>query len=303
MTVNWGDGTTPDSLPGTATSDTHVYTSTISTSQSFTITVTATNSAGPGSGTTTEVVNDQPPVVTVSSITPPSPFVGESVTVSFTATDPDGTVASISVNWGDGTALDSLPGTAISDTHVYSVGGTFTMIITATDNSGSTGQASGSITTVLVGVPTVTVNSPTPNPATTGQTVTVIFTVSSTASVTGITVNWGDGTTPDSLAGTATSDTHTYISTGNAKSQIFTIVVTATNSAGPGSGTTTETVNDQSPTVSIVSILPNPIACQARQSRIHMSIWSGAPSRSSLLQLTTAVQRARLQDRLRLPFQ
>jgi PKD repeat protein len=262
--VNWGDGTT-NTLPGTATSDTHVYASTgTAKSQTFTITVMATNSAGPGSGTTTEVVNDRPPVVTTSSVVPVSPFVGQLVTVSFTATDPDGTISSISVNWGDGTALDTLAGTATSDMHTYSIAGTFTLTVSATDNSGSTGQATNSVTTAVpVGVPTVTVNTPTPNPANTGATVTVTFSVSSTATVTGITVNWGDGTTPDSLAGTAVSDMHIYTSTGNAMSKTFTITVTATNSAGHGSGTTTETVNDRSPLASFTFTPTSPSAGQA----------------------------------------
>src|SRR5205807_8574835 len=109
ITVNWGDGTAADNLAGTARSDSHVYTSTGAVkSKTFTITVTATNGAGPGSGTTTEVVNDRPPVVTISSITPPSPFVGQSVTVSFSATAPDGSanpISLITVNWGgDGRA-------------------------------------------------------------------------------------------------------------------------------------------------------------------------------------------------------
>src|SRR5437667_7805886 len=231
ITVNWGDGTAADNLAGTARSDSHVYTSTGAVkSKTFTITVTATNGAGPGSGTTTEVVNDRPPVVTISSITPPSPFVGQSVTVSFSATDPDGSanpISLITVNWGgDGTAPDSLNGTATSDSHIYRAVGPFTIAVTATDNSGSTGQATGSVTIAGSAVPTVTVNSPTPNPATINQTVPVTFTASSTTTVTGITVNWGDGTTPDSLAGTATSDTHTYASTGSVKSQTFTITVT-----------------------------------------------------------------------------
>src|SRR5438552_12956235 len=161
ITVNWGDGTAADNLAGTARSDSHVYTSTGAVkSKTFTITVTATNGAGPGSGTTTEVVNDRPPVVTISSITPPSPFVGQSVTVSFSATDPDGSanpISLITVNWGgDGTAPDSLIGTATSDSHIYSVVGTFTIAVTATDNSGSTGQATGSVTIAGSAVPTVT---------------------------------------------------------------------------------------------------------------------------------------------------
>jgi len=260
ITVNWGDGTAADNLAGTARSDSHVYTSTGTVkSKTFTITVTATNSAGPGSGTTTEVVNDLLPVVTISSVAPTSPCVGQSVTVSFASTDPDGTVASNVVSWGDGTAVDNLPGTATSDTHTYTVGGTFAFSVTATDNSGSTGQGTGSITTVLAGcVPTVTVNNPTPNPASTGTSITVMFTVSSQTPVTGIILNWGDGTARDTLAGTATSDTHIYTSTGSLKTQIFTITVTATNDAGPGSGTSSETINDQPPTVTISSVSPNP---------------------------------------------
>src|SRR5438093_1213974 len=259
ITVNWGDGTAADNLAGTARSDSHVYTSTGTVkSKTFKMTVTATNSAGPGSGTTTEVVNDLLPVVTISSVAPTSPCVGQSVTVSFASTDPDGTVASNVVSWGDGTAVDNLPGTATSDTHTYTVGDAFAFSVTATDDSGSTGQGTGSITTVLAGcVPTVTVNTPTPNPVSTGQLVTVTFTVTSTSTVNGVTVNWGDGTT-NTLLGTVTMDSHTYASTGNVKSATFTITVTATNSAGPGSGTTTEVVNDLPPAVTVSNVSPNP---------------------------------------------
>ena len=260
ITIDWGDGTVPDSLAGTATSGMHTYSSTgATTSHIFTIKVTATNSAGQGSGQTTETVNDRPPTVTISSVTPPSPTVGQPVTVSFTTSDPDGTVNSISVDWGDGTTPDALAGTATSDIHTYTVACSCKVTITATDNSGSTGQATTTITTVVpVGVPTVTVNTPTPNPADTGTPVTVSFTVSSTVTVTGITVDWGDGTTADILAGTATSDMHTYASTGTSTSHVFTITVTATNSAGPGTGQTTETINDRPPGVTISNVAPNP---------------------------------------------
>jgi PKD repeat protein len=86
------------------------------------------------------------------------------------------------------------------------------------------------------GPPVVTISNIAPNPATTGQIVTVTFTVSSTATITGLTVNWGDGTT-NTLATTAASDSHSYATAGS-----FTVTVTATNSAGPGSATIQETV-------------------------------------------------------------
>src|SRR3989449_1965191 len=259
VTVNWGDGTTSDSLPGTARSDTHVYGSTGTTkTRTFTVMVTATNSAGPGSGTASETVNDRPPVTTVSGVSPKPVPVGQTVTVTFSTTDPDGAISSFSVNWGDGTTPDSLPGTATSDTHAYGSGGNFTITVTATDNSGSTGSGTISETVSAPLAPTVNITSVTPNPANTGAIVTVTFTISSTLPVTSIAVYSGDRTTPDSLAATPTSDTHVYASTGNSKSQIFTITVSATNSAGTGSASTQETVNDRGPTVTITGVAPNP---------------------------------------------
>jgi PKD repeat protein len=72
------------------------------------------------------------------------------VTVTFTATDPDGTIASISVNWGDSTTPDTLSGSATFDTHTYATTGSFTITVTATDNSGSTGSATKTETVTSV---------------------------------------------------------------------------------------------------------------------------------------------------------
>src|SRR5437667_2116444 len=152
ITVNWGDGTAADNLAGMARSDSHVYTSTGAVkSKTFTITVTATNGAGPGSGTSSETINDQPPTVTISGVSPNPANTGQLVTVSFTGSDIDGSISSIGVNWGDGTPTHSLAGTATSDTHSYTATGTFTIMIVATDNSGSTGQVTGSVN---VNIPT-----------------------------------------------------------------------------------------------------------------------------------------------------
>jgi hypothetical protein len=97
-----------------------------------------------------ETVNDLPPVVTITNVSPNPANTGQLVTVTFTATDPDGTVSSISVDWGDTTTPDSLAGSAISDTHTYSSRGPFTITVTAKDNSGSTGFATTSETITSV---------------------------------------------------------------------------------------------------------------------------------------------------------
>jgi hypothetical protein len=125
-------------------------------SQTFTITVTATNSAGPGQATTTETVNDRPPVVTITNVSPNPANTGQLVTATFASTDPDGTIASISVNWGDSTTPDTLSGSATSDTHTYASSGSFTITVTATDNSGSTGLATA--TETVTPVTTIPVN-------------------------------------------------------------------------------------------------------------------------------------------------
>src|SRR5438094_10072593 len=120
-------------------------------------------------------------------------------------------MSSITVNWCAGSTPDILTGTARTDTHTYGSANTFTITVTAVDNSGSTGQGTGSATVQTpVSPPTVSVNNPTPNSTVTGQIVTITFTVSSTVPVTGVTVNWGDGTSVDSLPGNSTPDIHVY---------------------------------------------------------------------------------------------
>ena len=171
-------------------------------------------------------VTDRPPTVNISSVTPNPALTGQTVTVTFTTSDPDGTVSSISVNWGDGTTPSSLPGTATSATHSYANTGnalsqTFTITVTATDNSGSTGSANTSETVndrppvaVIAGPSTATVNT------------SVTFDGSGSTDPDGSVVSWawmfGDGAT-----GSGSVVTHTYTSTGT-----FNVTLTVTDNSG-----------------------------------------------------------------------
>jgi PKD repeat protein len=130
--------------------DTHTYANTgNSQSESFTINATATDNSGSTSTVLkTETVNDQPPSVSLASLSANYVETGQIVTMNFSATDLDGNISSINVNWGDGSAPDMLSGLAKSDTHSYTRAGSFTIIITATDNSGSTTHVSSSPITV-----------------------------------------------------------------------------------------------------------------------------------------------------------
>jgi hypothetical protein len=249
--VNFGDGSSSCTGPFT-----HTYSTGGTASKSFTITANSTDAAGlTGSVTTSIMVNDLKPTVTIISVSPSPALVGQTVSVGFTAADDEG-IARTCVSFGDGS---SACGTSPQN-HSYSTSGGFTITVNATDVAGLAFTVTSSETVDLsIAVPTVSVNAPSPDPALTGQTVTLTWTVSSTATVTGVSVDWGDATSPDSLAGSATSDTHVYASTGNLKSETFTIKISATNSAGSGSGETSETVNDRAPTVTITSTTPNPV--------------------------------------------
>ncbi|TMK42610.1 MAG: PKD domain-containing protein [Actinobacteria bacterium] len=84
----------------------------------------------------------------------PNP-VSPNTPVSFTGTasDPDGTIASYSWNFGDGSA----PATGQTVTHAYANPGNYTVTLTVTDNGGQTGTANH--------VVTVTAPAPAPAPA------------------------------------------------------------------------------------------------------------------------------------------
>jgi PKD repeat protein len=130
--------------------DTHTYASTGSSkSESFTINATAIdNSGSTNTVLKTETVNDQPPNVSPASLSANHVETSQTVIVNFSAVDSDGTISSISVNWGDGSAPDIFAGSATSDTHSYTRAGSFTIIITGTDNSGSTTHVPSSPITV-----------------------------------------------------------------------------------------------------------------------------------------------------------
>jgi len=97
----------------------------------FTVTLTVSGPAGEDTKTKQIVVSNAPPLPSFS-YNPPNPL--ENQSVSFDAsysTDPDGSISSYAWNFGDGST-----GSGKVVQHAYSSEGTYTVVLTVTDNDG-----------------------------------------------------------------------------------------------------------------------------------------------------------------------
>ncbi len=143
-------------------------------------------------------------------------FTTTGLTASFTdtSTDSDGTIASRSWNFGDGTTS-----TASNPSKTYATGGTYTVVLTATDNAGAASSKTSPVTVVVPNVP------PTANFTFAATDLTVAFTDTSTDSdgtIASRSWNFGDGTTS-----TVTNPSKTYAGSGT-----YTVTLTVTDNSG-----------------------------------------------------------------------
>jgi len=89
----------------------------------------------------------------VASANPTSAAIGQSIAFDGTASsDPDGTIVSYAWDFGDGAQA-----TTATANHAYAAAGTFIARLTVTDNSGSIGTASVTITIADVTAPTISI--------------------------------------------------------------------------------------------------------------------------------------------------
>ncbi|KPJ63588.1 hypothetical protein AMK68_03620, partial [candidate division KD3-62 bacterium DG_56] len=75
------------------------------------------------------------------SMTPPTAASGETISFDSQATDPDGTVASVSWDFGDGET-----GTGLTTSHAYASPGTYAVSAIVTDNEGAMARCDASVT-------------------------------------------------------------------------------------------------------------------------------------------------------------
>jgi hypothetical protein len=229
---DFGDGST-----GSGATTSHSYS--IAGTYGVKLNVTD-NSGSTGVATQTITITDRPPIV-APTLSSPTLTPGQTVIITINTSDPDGTIAITTVNWGDGTS-DTISGPPSTDSHSYSLpngtpSATYTITVTVHDNSGLTAAATPSVT--VNDRPPVITWTPPPTTTSAGQAVTL--TVSSSdpdGTVTGVTVNWGDGKV-DTLTPGTTTDSHTYSLSSSSPSATYTITVTAVDNSGSTKTATT----------------------------------------------------------------
>ena len=126
---NFGDGT-PAASGATAS---HTY----GAAGTYTVTLTVTDNAGATATATTTVNVQRAPTAAFIATCDVSACSFDAAASS----DPDGTIASYSWNFGDGTPA----GSGATASHTYATPGDYTVTLTVTDDDGATGSASQSV--------------------------------------------------------------------------------------------------------------------------------------------------------------
>ena len=152
---DFGDGST-----GSGATPTHSYS--IAGTYAAKLNVTD-NSGSTQVSTQTVTITDRPPAISLTqSSTTAAP--GQAVIITISASDPDGTIATTTVNWGDGTT-DTISGPPTTDSHTYSLpsgspSATYTITVTVHDNNGSTMSVTSEPITVQPVQPSSNVSFP-----------------------------------------------------------------------------------------------------------------------------------------------
>jgi 6-phosphogluconolactonase (cycloisomerase 2 family) len=134
-TINWGDGTTPQTVSGNPPSVAHTY---AQGPNGFVISATASDKDGTytAGNTVAVVVNAVPPTLTMSG--PSSLTEGSTYTLNLhTSGDPDNDPLKWLINWGDGSSMTVNDPPAAPPTHQYAQGGQkYFITVEGTDENG-----------------------------------------------------------------------------------------------------------------------------------------------------------------------
>jgi PKD repeat protein len=183
---------------------------------------------------TLAATNAQPPVASVTA----NPISGTApLTVGFSSvnsTDPDGTIAAYSWNFGDGSVTTTEP----NPVHTYTSAGTFTAVLTVTDNSGLTDADSIVITVTPAQASVIYVGDIAMSLASSGRNTAAraVITVKDAngAAIPNVTVtgNWS-GLTSGAFTAVADASGRATVTSANTKRHgTFTVTVTNLSASG-----------------------------------------------------------------------
>jgi hypothetical protein len=132
-TINWGDTTTV--VKGNPTSVTHTYPSTLT---SYTISATATDDLGTYAAGNTVAVSVIHPAPTLTLSGAATATANQSYILNLAAADPGHVITQWTINWGDGSPLQTFPGNPSVVVHIFKTAGVVaTISATATDDLGT----------------------------------------------------------------------------------------------------------------------------------------------------------------------
>jgi uncharacterized delta-60 repeat protein len=271
LTVNWGDGSAPQTFnyaAGTTSfSETHKYLDN-NASGVYTIGLTIADSANGSSSQSRNVgVNNVAPTLTNITANPTTVFAGASTTVSGNIIDP-GTLDSfeVTIDWRDGSASTvlNLPAgsTTFSASHQFNTAANYGLIIVIRDKDFAATPYNPAVNVTVTNTPPPDLNNmQITSPISENGTATLSGGLSSqlpNATYT-LSVDWGDGSQAQTFnyqAGTNSfSETHQYLDNGN-----YQVGVTLTdNLGGSDTGSATVTVNNVAPTLSNIQVSPTSI--------------------------------------------
>ena len=215
-----GASTNPVTNTATIVGGTAAITPTTNTTKgSYSVTATTRGATASASFTLT---NTDSPISGLNATSSSPTILGSST--AFTATITTGTNVTYQWNFGDNSAL----GSGANPTHQYAAVGTYTAIVTATNNLGS---ASKSVVVTVRDVPITGLQAANDSPKPVGSAVSFTATVSGG---TGVSYTWDFG---DGNGGSGATTQHTYASAGT-----YTAIVTATNTSGSTAVPTVVTV-------------------------------------------------------------
>jgi len=236
-TVDYGDGSGVQSLPlsGMNFSLSNQYTS----GGIYTVIVSVTDNLGATGTTKLEVTVTAPPHI--NSFSGSTINEGDTYSASGSFTDPTSSSWTATVDYGDGSGVQSLPlsGMNFSLSNVYKDNGTFTVTVRVTNNQGETGTGTATVIVNNVNPSVGIITAPSsPVLVNTAITASANFTDPGVLDTHTTSWNWGDGNTTtgtvtESNGSGSVSNNHTYTATG-----VYTITLTVTDKDG-GQGTST----------------------------------------------------------------